>query len=67
MTMTHSINPATKAQLEKLNAEIAEAALERQPVLPTASELEEQKSVLAAVVSRVLAEDGELLERLADA
>jgi|GEM_PF-1803733 len=67
MTMTQSINPATQAKLEALKAEIAQATNEPAPAPLAAEQLEAQKKKLAAVVTRVLADDAELLERLADA
>ena len=67
MTMTQSINPATKAKLEELKAEIARAATEPEPAAPSAAELEHLKAKATAAVDLILVRDAEALERLADA
>jgi predicted transcriptional regulator len=67
MTMTSAINPETKAKLDALAAEIAQASNEAAPAVQSEQELAEQRAHLATIVDRVLVEDAELLQRLADA
>lgn len=65
--MTSKINPETRAKLDALAAEIALSSTHTEPSQPSEQQIATQRKICSDVVDRVLIEDAELLQRLADA